>query len=280
MTEDLTEITGLTYVLDDETHHAIFGSEVRSPLYGVRTAEEIRKILLDQDADIPAIVYWMMRDLGLKNAPYRKETHDLRFDISYFIPAMFGREYLKTSGHYHPAPPADGPACPEVYGVLSGKAIYLLQKVNSIEAAIDEVVVEDCIIVEGNPGDKIIMPPDYGHVTINPLPQPLVMANWVSDRFSSQYGAVEQARGFACYRIEADGGPRWVNNPRYREVPALRIARVKEVPELGLTQDVPLFTAGQEHPELMDWLNNPADYMDAIWSGLEIIGEQETFELD
>ena len=106
------------------------------------------------------------------------------------------------------------------------------------------------------------------------------MANWVSDRFSSQYGAVAQARGFAYYRIEVEGGPRWVSNPRYAEAPALRIARVKEVSELGLTKDAPLFTTGQQRPELMDWLNNPTDYMDAVWSGLEIIGEQQTFELD
>jgi glucose-6-phosphate isomerase len=279
MIKNLSDVTGFTYQIDSDCHHNIFGSEVESPLYGVRTSDEIRRVVLDTEAPLPSIVYWMMRDLSLKNAPNRKQTHDLRFDISYFVPAMFGREYLKTSGHYHPSPAEGQPAWPEVYGVLSGKAIYLLQKVNSLSAGPDEVVVEDCIIVEGNPGDKVIMPPDYGHVTINPLPEPLVMANWVSNRFSSQYGSVEQARGFAYYYIESEGGPRWVKNPAYRDIPPLREARVREVPDLGLTRDTALFTSGQQHPELMDWLNNPADRLDAIWSGLDIIGERKTYEL-
>jgi glucose-6-phosphate isomerase, archaeal len=280
MLRDLTEVSGLPYLFDDSTHHSIFGPEARDPLYGVRTDDEIRKVLLDDDALLPKIVYWMMRDTGLKDGPHRKQTHDLRYDISVFIAAMFGREYLKTSGHYHPAASDGGPAYPEVYGVLSGKAIYLLQKVQDIEAEMEDIVVEDCLIVEGNPGEKVVMPPDYGHVTINPLPEPLVMANWVSNRFQSQYGAVEQGRGFAYYRIEGEGGARWVKNPRYRDVPPLRIARVRQVPELGLRTDLPLFTSGQDEPEAMDWLNTPAEYMDEIWSGLEIIGEQETCELE
>jgi len=280
MLRDLTGATGLPYLFDDRTCHSIFGPEARDPLYGVRTDEQIRAVLLDEHVPLPKIVYWMMRDTGFKEAPYRKQTHHLRYDISLFIAAMFGREHLKTSGHYHPALPDGGPAYPEVYGVLSGKAIYVLQKVNDIEAGIEDVVVEDCLIVEGNPGDKVVMPPDYGHVTINPLPEPLVMANWVSDRFRSQYGAVEQNRGFAYYRIEGEGGPVWVKNPRYRDVPPLRIARVKEVPELGLRTDLPLFTSGQEDPERMAWLNTPEEYPDEIWSGLEIIGEQETCELE
>ncbi len=279
MLKDLSKVTGFTYLFDESTCNAIFGPEVRAPLYGVRTAEEIRRVLLDQDADVPKVVYWMMRDMGLKRADYRKETHDLRFDISNFIPAMFGREYLKTSGHYHPRPEGGEYAYPEVYGVLSGRATYLLQKVKKIEAGPNEVEVEDCIVVEGVAGDKIIMPPDYGHVTINRLPVPLVMANWVSDRFGSQYGAVEESRGFAYYLIDDDGGPKWVRNPLYEDAPPLRVARVREVPGLGLSRDVPLFTAGQERPELMDWLNNPQDYTDLIWSGLQIVGEEETYGL-
>ncbi|MFO7946144.1 MAG: glucose-6-phosphate isomerase family protein [Armatimonadota bacterium] len=280
MYKDLSDVTGFTFRFEPETMQSAFGAEVRAPQYDVRTDAEIRRVMLDEDADIPPVVYWMMRDTGLAEGPYRRETHDLRFDISNFVPTMFGREYLKTSGHYHVKTPGGEYAYPEVYGVLSGRATYLLQKVANPEAPMEEVVVEDCIIVEGVAGDKIIMPPDYGHVTINRLPVPLVMANWVSDRFSSQYGAVEEARGFAYYLIDADGGPIWVKNPNYAQVPPLRVAEVREVPELGLTKGVPLFTAGQDDPEKMDWLNNPGEYMDAVWSGLEIVGEMDVCELE
>jgi len=280
MLKDLSAVTGFTFTFDEATCHPYFGSEVRAPLYGVRTGAQLHKVLLDQEADLPPFIYWMMRDLGLKDEPYRKETHDLRFDITLFVAAMLGREHVKTAGHYHTTPPGGQCSYPEVYGVLSGRAVYLLQKVKDIAATAADLQVEDCIVVEGIPGDKIIMPPDYGHVTINRLPRLLVMANWVSDRFSSQYGAVEQTRGFAYYLIDGRGGPKWVKNPLYKDVPPLRIARAKEVPALGLTRNIPLLTAGQEKPELLDWLNNPQNYMEEIWSGLEIIGEAETYELE
>lgn len=280
MYKDLSDVTGFTFKFEPETMQSAFGGEVRAPSYDVRTDAEIRKVMLDPDADVPEVVYWMMRDTGRADVQYRKDTHDLRFDISNFVATMYGPEYLKTSGHYHIKTPDGEYAYPEVYGVLSGRATYLLQKVADPSAPLEDVVVEDCIVVEGTAGDKIIMPPDYGHVTINRLPVPLVMANWVSDRFSSRYGAVEEARGFAYYLVDADGGPKWVKNPKYDDVPPLRIAEVREVPELGLTADVPLYTAGQENPEKMDWLNNPGEYMDAVWSGLEIVGEADTYELD
>jgi glucose-6-phosphate isomerase len=259
--------------------HFAFGKEVRDPLYGTRSADEIRKVLLDPDCELPEIIYWMMRDTGLKDKPDFKQTAGLRYDISIFRAANFGREFMKTSGHYHPL--LDGEvAWPEVYEIIDGKALYVLQKVNDIDLGPDEVTVEDAIIVEAIPGDKVIMPPNYGHVTINTLPDPLIMSNWVSSRFSSVYGKVEEAIGFAYYYLHGDGSPRWVKNPQYKKaLPALRKAVVREVPELGLTRDTPLYQACAADPDRFTWLNDPAAQLEAIWKGLEIVGEVEVGEL-
>ncbi len=51
---------------------------------------------------------------------------------------------------------------PELYEVLKGDANYLLQRAQN-EERVDEV-----ILVKATRGDKVIIPPNYGHVTINP----------------------------------------------------------------------------------------------------------------
>ncbi len=278
--KDLSSLAGIPVKLDPDSLHIAFGPEVRDPLYGTRSADQMRRVLLDPECELPEIIYWMMRDLGLKSLPDLKQTAHLRYDISVFRGCNFGREFMKTSGHYHPYKPHSGVSWPEVYEVLEGTALYLLQRVNDINLGPDEVEVEDAIIVEGNPGDKVIMPPNYGHVTINTRPGALVMDNWVSSDFSSVYGKVEEARGFAYYLLHGDGQPRWVRNPMYRKpLPPLRKAVVREVPELGLTRDVPVFISGARDPGKLQWLNYPEVFGELIWQGLEIVGEVPVEEL-
>ncbi len=61
-----------------------------------------------------------------------------------------------------------------LYEVLEGLAHFLLQT-----NALDDVV-----LIEARKGDIIVIPPGYGHVTINPrLDETLIMANLVSTAF-------------------------------------------------------------------------------------------------
>ena len=215
--------------------------------------------------------YWMYRDCGRPEDAALGEAYGLRYDISAFRSVMLGREYMKTSGHYHPEIPGTRVAYPEVYEVLYGEALYVMQKVNDYGAPPDEVVVEDVIVARVKAGQKIIMPPGYGHVTINTLDRPLLMSNWVSNRFSSFYGSTEAARGFAWYLIEEDGEARWVANDSYaRGVPQIRFAEVREVPELGLTWDTPMYQACAREPAKFEFLNDPASWEELIWRNLEI----------
>ena len=278
--KNLQDVCGLPLMYDPEALHFAFGDTARDPLYGTRLADQMRRVLLDRDCDLPEIIYWMLRDTGLKDQPDFKQAHGLRYDISIFRGTHFGREFMKTSGHYHPLIPGSEVAWPEVYEIVDGTALYVLQKVNNIDLGPDEVEVEDVIILEANPRDKAVMPPNYGHVTINSLPTPLVMSNWVSSHFSSVYGKVEESIGFAYYYLHGDGNPRWVKNPQYKKpLPPLRRAVIREVPELGLTRNKPLYLAAVEDPQRFEWLNNPAAYLEQAWKSLEVVGEVEVGEL-
>ena len=89
--------------------------------------------------------------------------------------------------------------------MLSGEAHTLLQKVSQLG-------VEDAVLLTAKKGDCLIIPPGYGHVTINPGKKELLMANLVCDGFEADYSQFAQRRG-ACY-YEMSGG-KLVANKNY-----------------------------------------------------------------
>lgn len=278
----MLEVTdsGLNIQFDPDQLHISFVDTEREvfqrPEYSVRTYEKLAPILEDPGCiagQEQEIVYWMFRNLGLKGHEDLVKLHSLRYDLSVFRQHLFGQELMKTSGHYHPAIWAGGLSYPEVYEVAYGTAIFLMQEVEDINAGPETVRVKSCIALECRQGEKAIMPPDFGHVTLNPDPcRPLITTNWVCSDFASVYGGAERCRGFAWYRTEDRG---WVENPHYRcEIPKLRHARCAPVPALGLNPERGLYRAGLENPELMAFVKRPQDYLDLMWQGIEF-GEPE-----
>ena len=128
--------------------------------------------------------------------------HDLRYDITVIFPHIICGEYNKTKGHYHPLSSHEL-TYPELYEVISGQAIYLIQKGD----------LSDIVAVYAKAGEAVLVPPNYGHVTINPSScETLIMANIVSSRFTSIYGGYEDHCGASYYYL-SDGT--FVKNSAY-----------------------------------------------------------------
>jgi len=169
----------------------------------------------------------VLHDKGFaKNSPdvdlysmYRGlETNgDLRYDITVLASKMLGDEFNKTKGHYHIG------AYPEIYMVLEGRAIYILQKRD------DKGQIEDIYAVEVKKGECAIMPPFYGHVTINPSEtEELKMANWIDDNCKSDYSPYVTLQGAGYYFTKNS----WLKNENYKNIPELRFEQpLKSVPE-------------------------------------------------
>jgi glucose-6-phosphate isomerase len=152
----------------------------------------------------------MYRDLARSEADRRwLSDHRLRYDITIIPPRDLCGEYVKTKGHYHPVNPA-GTGYPELYEVVEGTAQFLLQT----------RTLDDVVLVVAGTGACVVIPPGYGHISINPSPDTtLVMANLVSTAFESEYGEYETLHG-AAYYVMSDG--RIVKNPHYPDVPRVR----------------------------------------------------------
>jgi glucose-6-phosphate isomerase len=123
-------------------------------------------------------------------------------------PAILNGKYVKTKGHCTLKNSA-GTGYPVVYEVLEGKAHFLLQK---------KTWTISCSL-EATTGDIVLLPPGYGHVTINPSAEDtLTMANLVSTAFTSDYAFYEKMHGAAF--SELTGGI-FHKNLAYPAVPPL-----------------------------------------------------------
>lgn len=254
MAVDLTERAGLPFTLTEDGR-LVFGESVSASPVATRKLAELRPVLEDPDAAGPDEVYFMYRDVSLPEDTERLHAQGLRYDLTVVRPGVLGREYVKTAGHYHPLA-EDGTPYPEIYEVLYGVAHYLLQRREG-----DRVV--DVVLVEAHPGDQVLIPPGYGHITINPGDDWLVMDNLVAGAFSSEYGPYASMRGGAYY--ERVGGE-LVPNPRYSGLPAPR--RVRARPVLGLDGKTPLYVLWRQGVDF-SWLVRPARQAPAMKAAVE-----------
>ena len=211
-----------------------------------RTIGEIRGVLMDPSCECPEPLYYMYRDLA--RSPGDRAwlgSEGIRYDITLIPARTLCGEYVKTKGHHHPPGPSGVPY-PEVYEVLEGRAHFLLQTRTA----------EDVRLVEAGAGDRAIVAPGFGHVTINPGRETLVLANIVSTRFESDYSAYEELRGAAYYEL---AGGAMVRNPRYPGTTApIRVMAARGQPGLRHLPPGPLY--GLIGTESLRFLNRPGEF--------------------
>jgi glucose-6-phosphate isomerase len=179
------------------------------PISEARKIKELEKVLLDArvaQKEPETEIYYMVRGVNFFG--------NLRFDITIFPPKMLGKEYVKTKGHFHVG------NFGELYQVLEGEGIFLLQK--------GKEKVKEVYFVRARKGDFVKIPPEFGHITINPSKKILIVGNWVANKMKSDYESLEKLKG-ACYYFTKEG---WMKNKNYQIVPNLTEKKAaKRLPE-------------------------------------------------
>jgi glucose-6-phosphate isomerase len=218
------------------------------PEPSVRTAEDLRGVLADPGCTCTGPVYYMYRDVArsVKDRSWLTEQQ-LRFDITVIPPREICGEFIKTKGHYHPDDPS-GTGYPEIYEVLAGEAHYLIQD----QDCSDVVMITACA------GEIVVVPPGYGHVTINPAKTTVLqMANIVSSGFSSNYQRYEAQKGAAYFEMVKEG---FVQNPAYPKHPHLRRVKAQRPEIVRNTITAPLYDLIEKRAPVLEFLNYPEKY--------------------
>ncbi len=224
----------------------------------IRFAEDLKPVLYQPEMlgeNFPA--YYMYRNCALSERDREKISRlNLRYDYTVIPPARIGDEYIKTYGHYHPV--HREVSYPELYQVISGRAVFLLQKRGKRE---DELV--DFVAVRVEEGEMLLVPPDYGHVMINAGEERLITSNWVCQSFQSVYEPYARLRG-AGYYLTTKG---WVENRNYKKLPTVREA--KSLAGELLEVDGEMYSL-LERPEKLRFLTNPEEHMEMFEKALRI----------
>lgn len=239
---DLKKASGLPLKLDGG--RLVFGKGIEKIVPEARTRERMLPVLKEPDSKAPQEFYYMYRGIHLAEDNAKIMAAKIRYDITILPPFRAGSEYNKTFGHYHPMVKGTSTWYPEVYEVLHGRALYLLQ--NGFEF----------LVFDARKGDKCIMLPGFGHVTVNPSEnEVLAMANWVFPGFSSDYNPIEEKKGAEWYYTK-DG---FMPNRNYGVSHPIKLIAPKGFGEFGLTQK-PVYSEAMKNPKKFEWLWRPEDF--------------------
>jgi glucose-6-phosphate isomerase len=190
------------------------------------------------------------------------QSKNLRFDSTVIMSGLAGDEFKKTSGHFHCEVPGKGMSYPEYYQVIKGKALFIMQKVTDCQSQ-GKMVVEDILLAEVNAGESIVIPPDYGHCTVNISDETMVFINLVSYDSNNFYDSVKSSAGMCCY-IKKGSDKNYVieKNPNYQFAACEpKVVTPCSSEALGITKDRSVYELFLKQPNTYGYLDNPENTM-------------------
>ena len=197
------------------------------------------------------ILYYRYKNVYFQQDEEVFKEYNLRYDITVLLPGKIGKEFMKTVGHFHPLKNTGKETYSEYCEVLSGEAIFLLQK-NGRNNEVEEVIA-----IEAKTGDKVYIPSNYGHVTINPGDSSLVVAGLAATNIDSSPEPFIEKLGAAYFYLETeDGKGDWVKNPEYKNSVGLKIKAAPNVEQPYDINDKPIYKAFIDDPQCFATLSS------------------------
>jgi glucose-6-phosphate isomerase, archaeal len=254
--KSLESVSGLPIAINED-NTLQFNQPVVAEKPVVRKYEDMKAVLMDQSTKPDSQdMYYMYRNVRIPDHENILKEMNVTYDITVIPPGKVGQEFNKTLGHYHAVKPGTKFAYPEVYEVMHGHALFVLQKMDEKFERLISVLV-----MEAKAGDKVVYPPNYGHILVNIGNDVLVTANWVGDSFERQYTQITEKHGMAYYVVA--GGPSgydFVANDNYANHPEIRFLSNQFMGRFGIMGDQPLYTLGTYNSKNLEFLTHPEKY--------------------
>ncbi len=243
---NLQKISGLPIIFNEKNFDLKFQGDFPFIKKSERSLGELRPYLENLKAkNGPDPVYYVWRYVHLKKDDEKIKAYNLRYDITLIPPGKIDGEFVKTAGHYHLP-------YPEIYEVLYGRAYFLIQSFDNNPKNIKSV-----FLIEAGPGEKFVVSPGFGHNMINVFNEPLLTANWISDKAVYDYESYKNNQGASYYFLDNGNLIDIVKNPNYDSVPEIKKIRSKKQP-------LPLYSLVNNLDKLR-FLNYPEEFTALGW---------------
>ncbi|NUU66179.1 glucose-6-phosphate isomerase [Enterobacteriaceae bacterium BIT-l23] len=247
---------GLSVAVHHQPLGFSYGENVIGPVPEVRRLDQIRPSLRDPDCDGPEEVYAIAMDVAQTQDREVLEQHRLLFGIVTYATGRLGEEPIRSQGHVHCISRHSGWSPPELYEIWQGRAIIYMQ----------EYVADDpgrCFAVMAGPGEKVLVPPGWGHATISACPEePLTFGAWCDREYGFDYEEVRAHRGLAWYPRLQGQEIVWQHNDAW--FPGeLQVVTPRQYIEFGITPE-PAYPQVVADPARYRFISHPGEVA-SLW---------------
>lgn len=253
---NLEEASGLPITVDPETCQLILGTGLNEPSYRIRMLHDLDGVWANPVPDTNSMIYQYTSGLWLAEDEEAWKRSNIIYGIVIFVPGAFAGEFNKSSGQYHPIVSPNTNATPEIYSVLHGTGHFLLQK-----SSPPYEIIEDAVMVEVQAGETFIVPPDYGHLQINPGKDPLIFSYAVMDRMQGVYEPFKKMQGAMYYEMDNDiSTEKYVFNLHYFEQVPLRFIKAAEICQIPAFDKNVTYQKIRDNLQQLEFLTNPEKF--------------------
>jgi glucose-6-phosphate isomerase len=254
---NLAPRAGLDLRLDPDHLTLEFGPEIEHPEAEIRTLAQVWPMIEDRHGAGPDHLYTIYMDIHRRED--RRALHDqgLLYGTVIYNHGTIGRERLRSQGHLHSAKPGTDLRYSEVYEFWTGRGSVFLQKESAPE-------VTRAYLVRVRAGDKLVIPFGWVHLVVTEGEDVLSFGAWCARANTLEYGPLQALNG-PCWYFLADGTLE--ANPRYARIPEVIRAEARDLPDLGIPHDQPIYSSWRTNPELYRFLANP-EMIGDMWADL------------
>lgn len=265
--------SGLGAHLDQDAGRVGFDQTVTFRSYTRKCGKDMQQLLCDPSG-IGGFepVYDTYRQISEKKDAELFSATQYNYDFTVLMPNKEGRECMKTSGHYHGSPGEGGLVYPEVYEVVLGRVLFMLQKNTS-----DSNEVAELLFAELSEGQSLVIPPDYGHCSVNMGDGISIFSSLSYDRCPIDYRSVRDRKGMSYYAFCKKGEIAFKKNINYKDPPKPKWIAFRDSTRLGISAGSPVYRSFVENPGQFRYLEDPQPYLNEILSSIEYLPD-ETFK--
>ena len=251
---DLYERTGLPIQADPDRQQLILSDDFEPTSYRVRQLHDLDAVWRHSPTEEDRTIYWYSAGLSYSKDKDIWKKANIIYGIVFFYPGCFNQEFVKSSGQFHPPQGISQTATPEIYTVLKGTGYFLLQ-----QAKPPYTTITDAILVEVCAGESFIVPPDYGHLQINPLNEPLIFSYVVMDGLQGVYEPYKKTQGAMYYVLDNPETPYQLNE-NYPNPVDLRVLRAANLNQHALLDQPITYPYVKAHLPELKFITQPDLY--------------------
>lgn len=251
--ENILDKSGLPIQVTD--NGLTFSRKIGEVFFQEKDYKSFRQFFHNKSLDIDIVLYYIYRRVSFIRDIKLFEKNNLRYDLTFIFADVIDNEIIHTVGHFHKKSKG-GISYPEIYQVIDGLALFLLQKKDN----------KKFYAIEAKAGDTVIVPPDFGHITVNiSNNSPLLIANiFTSDNDVSDYTVFKKNGGSMWYPIRKEGVLSLIKNSSYKnyiKIEHLKANKIRNI--FNLTNNI-LYLSFIDNPEKFEFLNNPEKFLDKL----------------